>query len=271
MEKQVIYGRDKRDPGLPIKEILKWPESNNPVIQNRPVSGKWLSETRDSFKGFLDPPKSIIEAIPVPVEVDSLPLEPVSIPSNLIQKTKKPVKNPRPESRSLSNSAFSALFKKPVFAQYGQGNSTIGKKRLFGKGHMKTFNVIPLSTNSHFVQNGAKMKSFVVNKKKSESKIEAAPEKKEVLVNLVKEDVEKNGNNTVKVESATQSVQYDGEICKRCCSEFDPKVEDSLRRDNFSLKNPREYKGDDPRKTGLIPFAGVSKKKSERAYEVIFG
>ena len=65
MERPVTYGIDKRTPGLPISEILKWPEAPSPFIQPKPPTGKWLSETKDEFGSFVDPRKPEPQMVPV--------------------------------------------------------------------------------------------------------------------------------------------------------------------------------------------------------------
>ena len=282
MERPATYGIDKRTAGLPISEILKWPEAPPPFIQTKAPTGKWLSETKDQFLSYVDPRKAAPE--PVHVQSNDLKLD----ESKVVEKVKEKKSANKTiklnlQSRTLSDTAFAGKFKKPIFAQFGQSNTSAGTKRLFDRGYMKTFNVLPLSADSCFVQTGAKMKTFVNSKTKKSAQAKTQtlknPENQEAAVDVNenlpenREDDEKVNNSVEKekVESGTQSIAVNGALCNRCFAEFDPQNQERYKRDEKVHKNPRAYKGGDPRTTSFIPSAGKSKIRSESAVQVIFG
>lgn len=265
-------GKVNASQGISIKEALKWPEIEKPFQQKKGISGKWVSETKEAYSAYKDLAPGIS-----PIKITSYEPEIIlDFPQANLEKPKPRIEKKnsslKPESRSFSDTKFAQAFHKPLFAQYGQGNVSIGRQRLFGKKYMKTFNIVPLVENKDAVYFGAKAKSFMIKQKtikqdiviKNKDEVCEAPK-----ANI--EVLEMDGHNeNIKIESSTQSGVIDGRLCKKCMDKYELN-EENVERIEVILKNPKDFKGMNPQNTLKIPYAGKSKKRSETAYQVIFG
>jgi hypothetical protein len=135
---EIVFGALKRPEKVPIKDLLSWPEQKVEPKARKENSGKWISETEDSFKQFQQPPIAlsnpiILESDPVPIVIEESPSKPENKALNAEQKPKKKNVQSKSLSRHLPNSTFAKRFEKPAFACYGNGSTVSTDKASFAK------------------------------------------------------------------------------------------------------------------------------------------
>ncbi|OMJ95532.1 hypothetical protein SteCoe_1135 [Stentor coeruleus] len=292
----IVFGNLKRERDPDIKSLLTWQENPSTARPKREKSGKWLSETQHAYQYHKEPPseniqKSLVDLVPTNLQEPPVQnLEP-EILAKKPEAKKYKEKNPLEPSRNLSDSAFSSKYKKPVFAQYGQGNISQPNKMLFSKSHMKTHNVLLFKTSKDkkSVENTAKVQALLLETKKelkktqmvkkdipqTESAGEYKQENAEKNENPENKEVAEGSRNEGTIDFSTQVQSKPGEnVCKNCQCLYQYDKEEEFTKKYMTMpaeRNPQNYKNLPVSFTKNIPIAGRCPKKSESAYTVIFG
>lgn len=292
----IVFGNLKRERDPDIKSLFTWQESPSRIRPQRENSGKWLSETQHAYQFHKEPPseniqKNSVDLVQNPPQDSPAKIQNQDLVAEKPEETKcKNKKLPEP-SRNLSDSAFSAKYKKPVFAQYGQGNISQVNKKLFSKNHMKTHNVLlfKASKDKKSVENTAKVQALLLETKKelkktqlvkknipqTESAAEHKQENVEKKDDSENKDAAEGSRNEGTIDFSMQVQSKTGEnTCKNCQCLYEYDKEEEFTKKYMikpAEKNPQNYKNLPASFTKNIPIAGRCPKKSESAYTVIFG
>lgn len=260
-----VFGVMKKYDGPTIKSLMTWEETEVLPRKAREKCSNLLTETQEAYSYVKFPQRATQN---LPVANSEIPqVDPIEIKSDIsgipLKKEKKEKKD-QEISRNLPNSTFSKKYEKPIFACYGQGNISNKSKRLFSKGTMKTFNVLPFTKEAkgENVHQTAKMKS-ILNKSKPLKFSKKIPE--ETLFNAefqteIPSEIPENSNNFIEKLTQIEAIP----ITANCLNCKNPLTTTDLTRDPI----PSSRQTFIP--TSKVPSAGKDFTKSDSSYKVIF-
>jgi hypothetical protein len=278
---EVVFGIATKNQDPSIKSLLMWPEPQPAEKIKKENTGKWVTETQEAYKYSQNPPP--VDFSTIEAQADIKPLEPIQPQDSVTKKVKvgKAIPKPSPKdiTRALSNSTYSKKYSKPVFACYGQGNTKQTTIPLFSKRSMKTFNALPytIDNKTAFVHDTAKIKAFQIKNQRDRSVNKDLNQLKEAVI----EHIEIPQENTVLDKNTDEKADFCNQtdpkeitsVCVKCNNHFD---QQSFKPYTYQMLdiaalNPKNYKNLPVSHTTKIIPAGKSFKKSNSAYEVIFG